>query len=401
MWQKIKNYYHFVQAFLAALIFNFPSKDLVIIGVTGTDGKTTTVQMIYEILKAVGFKVSMISSVAARIGPKTFDTGFHVTTPNPWQVQKFLKKAVDLGSQYFVLEATSHGLDQNRLAFVKFKVAVITNISHEHLDYHKSWQSYAQAKAKLFKNVNFSILNADDRSFDFLKSKVDGQAITYSLNSSADFNLKNFPLNLKIVGDYNLANALAAAVATSTLGINKSKIQKALNNFKGVLGRMEEINLGQNFKVIVDFAHTPNALERSLRTIKSQVPNPKSKLIAVFGAAGERDKTKRSLMGKTAAEGADISVLTAEDPRSEKVEDICDQIAKGLTSRGKKENKDFYQIYDRVKAIEFAVKLAQKDDIVALFGKSHEKSMTYGKKEYPWDEFKVVKKAIERRLNAN
>ncbi|KKQ90179.1 MAG: UDP-N-acetylmuramyl-tripeptide synthetase [Candidatus Curtissbacteria bacterium GW2011_GWC2_38_9] len=400
MWQKIKNYYHFVQAFLAALIFNFPSKDLVIIGVTGTDGKTTTVQMIYEILKAVGFKVSMISSVAARIGPKTFDTGFHVTTPNPWQVQKFLKKAVDLGSQYFVLEATSHGLDQNRLAFVKFKVAVITNISHEHLDYHKSWQSYAQAKAKLFKNVNFSILNADDRSFDFLKSKVDGQAITYSLNSSADFNLKNFPLNLKIVGDYNLANALAAAVATSTLGIYKSKIQKALNNFKGVLGRMEEINLGQNFKVIVDFAHTPNALERSLRTIKSQVPNPKSKLIAVFGAAGERDKTKRSLMGKTAAEGADISVLTAEDPRSEKVEDICDQIAKGLTSRGKKENKDFYQIYDRVKAIEFAVKLAQKDDIVALFGKSHEKSITYGKKEYPWDEFKVVKKAIERRLNA-
>ena len=163
---------------------------------------------------------------------------------------------------------------------------------------------------------------------------------------------------------------------------------------------MEEINLGQNFKVIVDFEHTPNALERSLRTIKSQVPNPKSKLIAVFGAAGERDKTKRSLMGKTAAEGADISVLTAEDPRSEKVEDICDQIAKGLTSRGKKENKDFYQIYDRVKAIEFAVKLAQKDDIVALFGKSHEKSITYGKKEYPWDEFKVVKKAIERRLNA-
>src|SRR3989338_6851941 len=135
MWQKIKNYYHFVQAFLAALIFNFPSKDLVIIGVTGTDGKTTTVQMIYEILKAVGFKVSMISSVAARIGPKTFDTGFHVTTPNPWQGQKFLKKAVDLGSQYFVLEATSHGLDQNRLAFVKFKVAVITNISHDHFDY--------------------------------------------------------------------------------------------------------------------------------------------------------------------------------------------------------------------------------------------------------------------------
>jgi len=398
MWQKVKNLYHLAQAYLAALIFNFPSKNLVVIGVTGTDGKTTTVQMIYEILKAASYKVSMISSIKAVIGSKVYDTGFHVTTPSPWQVQRFLRKAVDLGGQYFVLEATSHGLDQNRLAFVKFKLAVITNITHEHLDYHQTWQNYAQSKAKLFKNVHFSILNADDKSYDFLKSKADGKISTYSVRSTADFNLKKFPIKLKIAGDYNLANALAAAAATSVLNIKKSKIQKALNDFQEVLGRMEEVRLGQDFKVIIDFAHTPNALEQILKTMRSQFTVYGSQIIAVFGAAGERDKTKRGLMGKVAAENADISILTAEDPRTEKVEDICDQIAKGLTLAGKKENKDFYQIYDRAKAIEFAVNLAKKNDIVALFGKSHEKSMTYGKKDLPWDEFAIARQAIREKL---
>ncbi len=342
----------------------------------------------------------MISSVNAQIGDKSYDTGFHVTTPNPWNIQKFLRKAADSGSQYFVLEATSHGLDQNRLAFIDFKVAAVTNITHEHLDYHKTWENYARSKARLFSGVRFSILNRDDlRSYQFLKKRVHGQIITYSLKGKTDFNLANFPIKLKIRGSYNLANALSAAATCSVLGIGKRVIIKALSNFPPVVGRMEEVDHGQDFKVIVDFAHTPNALEQALKTLKSKIKNQKSKIICVFGAAGERDRTKRPLMGKIAAKYADYMVVTAEDPRSEKVEDIMDQIAQGIKSHGKKEGKDFYKIADRREAIKFAiVNLAKKGDIVATFGKSHEKSMTYGKQDLPWNEFEAAHFAIKLKL---
>lgn len=410
MLQTLKNYYHLAQAASAAAFFKFPSRKLTVIGVTGTDGKTTTVNMIFHILKSAGKKVSMISSVNAQIGKKPFDTGFHVTTPVPWEIQKYLKQAADSGDQYFVLETTSHGLDQNRLAFIDFYIGVVTNITHEHLDYHQTWENYAAAKAKLFKNIKTSALNMDDtKSYDFLKKKVSGGTITYSLNQKSDINLKNFPVKLKIPGDYNLSNALAASCVCTLLGVDKTTILKALSNFKGVVGRMEEINLGQDFKVIVDFAHTPNGLKQALTSLNSKLKTPasrekrgesNSKLIAVFGAAGLRDRTKRPLMGKIAAELADYSVITAEDPRTENVNDISNQIAKGLTTYGKKENRDFFKIADRAKAIEFAIiKLAEKGDIVATFGKGHEKSMTYGKKETPWDEFKVTEEAIRRRLN--
>ncbi len=400
MWQKLKNLYHLLVATSASFFFGFPSKRLMIIGVTGTDGKTTTVHMIYEILKSAGNKVSMISSVNAQICSKAFDTGFHVTTPSPWQIQRYLKKAADCQSKYFVLEATSHGLDQNRLASVRFKVATLTNITHEHLDYHKNWRSYVSAKAKLFKNAEIAVLNRDDRSFNILKSHAHGQILTYSLKGKSDFNLQSFPIKLKVLGDYNLSNAQAAAATSFALGINKKIILKTLADFGGVLGRMEEISLSQNFGVFVDFAHTPNALEQALKTLKSKIQNPKSKLIAVFGAAGERDILKRPLMGQVAAKFTDISVVTAEDPRREKVEDICNQIAQGFIKEGKKEGRDFYQVFDREKAIELALNLARKGDIVATFGKSHEKSMCWGSKEYPWDEFKVIEKALKKRLNA-
>src|SRR3989344_3367560 len=232
MWQKIKNLYHLLIAHLAAIYFHSPSKDLIVIGVTGTDGKTTTVNMIYQILKSAEYKVSMISSIGAQIGTKTYDTGFHVTTPSPWQVQKYLRRAANSGSKYFVLEATSHGLDQNRLACVNFKVAVLTNITQDHFDYHKTWQNYALAKAKLFRNTQFSILNLDDtKSYDFLKSKVSGRVAAYSLKGNASFTLDNIRLKLKIPGSFNLENALAAASACQMLGVSRRNITRALNNF--------------------------------------------------------------------------------------------------------------------------------------------------------------------------
>lgn len=411
MWQTLKNYYHWLQALVSALFFGFPSKKLTVIGVTGTDGKTTTVNMIYHILKHSGCQVSLISSVNAQVGDTSYETGFHVTTPSPWQIQKFLRQAVGAASRYFIapatnlfiLESTSHGLHQNRLAFVNFKIGVITNITHEHLDYHKNWQDYAAAKAKLFKNVDFSILNKDDqKSYKFLVKRAHGKIITYGFGKDCDANLVNLPVKLKIAGTYNLYNALAAAAACLALGIDKKTILKSLASFPGVVGRMEEVNLGQDFKVVIDFAHTPNGLEQALKTLRSLRSNVKgqmSKVICVFGSAGERDQKKRPLMGQVAAELADYSVITAEDPRREKVEDISDQIAQGLIKEGKKENKEFFKIPDRQRAIEFAItKLARKGDIVAVFGKSHEKSMTWGRKDYPWDEFAAVKDAIMKRL---
>lgn len=397
MWQNLKNVYHLLQAFVAALYFGFPSNNLIVIGVTGTDGKTTTCHMIYEILKSQGIKTSMISSVSAVISGITYDTGFHVTTPSPWQVQKLLKLAKNKGSKYFVLEATSHGLDQNRLAFVKFKAAVLTNITNEHLDYHETIENYTHAKAKLFKNVEFSILNKDDASFTLLKNLADGKIISYGKDT--ELSKKNYPLKLKVVSGFNIQNAQAAAATAAAIGIKKNKIIKALSNFGGVKGRMQKVSLGQNFQVFVDFAHTPNALKYALTTLKSQKGSAKSKIIAVFGAAGERDKTKRAEMGKVVARLADIAVITAEDPRHEKIEDISNDIAMGFKKERRREGRDFYLIPDRRKAINFAVDVANKNDIVAFFGKGHEKSMTYGKKELPWDELYEVEKAIQKKLN--
>lgn len=375
MWQKAKNYYHFAQALLSAIYFGFPAKKLTVIGVTGTDGKTTTVSMIYHILRLAGEKVSMISSVNAQIAGKSLDTGLHVSTPSPWQVQKFLRIAADAKNQYVVLEATSHGLDQNRLAFVDFTIAVLTNITHEHLDYHKTYENYRNAKLKLFRRVKFSVINADDNSYNYVKNHVSGKVIAYSQKGK---------------GDYNSSNAQAALEAVGVLGISRREAEKALKTFPGVKGRMEEVKLSQQFRVIVDFAHTPNGLEQALKTLRSKLNVTGASLIAVFGSAGERDRLKRPLMGKVANAYADFIVLTSEDPRKEDPYDICRQIVGDIKS------KKFKIITDRQEAINFAIKIAKANDVVAIFGKGHEKSMAYGKKEFPWDEFEAVRKAIKK-----
>lgn len=397
MWQKLKNYYHLLQAMFASAYFANPSKHLKVIGVTGTDGKTTTVHMIHEILKAAGQKSSMISSVCAQIGKKSYDTGFHVTTPSPWQIQKFLKEARDSKSKYFILEATSHALDQNRLAFVDFEIAAVTNITSDHLDYHKTRKNYFAAKAKLFKNVNFSVLNKDDKSYDFLKHLVSGKILTYSAQGQdADFSKFKLEIKLKIPGHYNYSNAYAAAATATALKISKKIIIKSLNNFGGVIGRMEEIHEGQNFRIFVDFAHTANALENALQALQ-EIKNKNSKVIAVFGAAGKRDRDKRSKMGEASAKMADITIITAEDPRNESVGEISSEISRGLQKHGKKEGKDFFKIDDRKKAIESAFLMAKSGDVVGIFGKGHEKSLAFGNREYPWDELEEVKKAARER----
>ncbi len=400
MWQKIKNIYHLLQAAVSAVFFNFPSKNIIVIGVTGTDGKTTTVHMIYEILKGAGQKVSMISSIYAAIGSKTYDTGLHITTPSSWQIQKLMRKAVDSGHRYFVLETTSHGLDQNRLALTKIEVGVLTNITHEHLDYHKSWGNYAQAKIKLLKMAKYKVINADDqKSFNMVLKNIRRRVITYSLRGKSDFNLKNTQLQLRIAGDYNLSNALAAYSACATLGIPTAKIKRALLAFGGARGRMDKINLKQKFDVVIDFAHTPNALEQALITLRGQIDGRRSKLIAVFGAASERDVKKRAMMGVIADNHADVVVLTSEDPRNEDPLTITAQIKSGI--KKKKTGIDLFEIPNRSEAINYAINLAGPGDVVGLFGKGHEKSMAIRGVETPWDEYEAARLAIRRKNASN
>lgn len=401
MWQKIKNYYHFLQAAVSAVFFNFPSNQITVIGVTGTDGKTTTVHMIYDILKAAGLKASMISSIYASIGSKTYDTGLHITTPSSWQIQRLLRRAVDSGHKYFVLETTSHGLDQNRLAFTKIEIGVLTNITHEHLDYHKKWKNYAAAKLKLLKIAKKAVINVDDeKSYDFATKKLKETPVTYSIGKKSDYNLRNFNLKLKIQGVYNLSNALAAAAATATLGISKPKIKKALTAFPGAKGRMDKIDLKQKFDLYIDFAHTPNALQQALFTLKNQLDGrTAARLIAVFGAASERDILKRPLMGTVADAYADVIFITSEDPRKEDPIKIASEIIKGI--KNKKSGRDLFVIADRAQAINYAIEIAKPGDIVALFGKGHEKSMAINGTETPWDEYEVARHAIRRKNAKN
>jgi len=385
----INRFYHLPMAFLANLIYGFPTRKLIVIGVTGTDGKTTTTNMIYRILKAAGKKVSMVSTVNAYVGGKIYDTGFHVTSPDPFMVQKFAGSAVNHGDKYLILEVTSHGLDQVRFWGVKFKIGVITNITHEHLDYHKTFENYKNTKLSLLKNAGFAIINDNLRKDVAGKTKAD--IITFGL-SSGDFNQKEINLKLKIPGDYNIENALSAISVAFALGIDRKDAQNALENYKNVTGRMEEVSNNKGIKIIIDFAHTPNGLEQVLKTLKLQT---EGRLISLIGCEGYRDIGKRALMGEIAQRMSDIVIVTSVDPRGQQ-NVINRQISEGAKREGAREGINFFIIEDREKAIDFAINtLAKKGDLVGIFGKGHEKSLNMdGEVELPWSDQETVKKIL-------
>ena len=382
---------HLPAAVLANLRYGFPGRKIKVIGVSGTDGKTTTVNMLYKILKDAGKKVSMISTINAEIAGKTFDTGFHVTSPDRADVQKFLRQAVKTGDEFMILEVTSHGLAQFRAWGIPFEIGVITNITHEHLDYHGSYDNYLNAKSLLIKNARCVVLNQDDASFEKLRGKTSGRIFTYGLKKNSDLNPQNFPLKLKLPGEYNLYNAEAAALVGKILGIDKGVIKRSLENFTSLIGRMEKIKNNRGIKVVVDFAHTPNALENALKALR---PQTSGRLISVFGCAGARDIGKRPMMGEISAKLADITVLTDEDPRFEDRGEIIDQITKAALKNGAVEGKTLFRQPDRAKAIKMAIYLAKKGDTVGIFGKGHEKSMNYRGVEKPWSDQKSALKAL-------
>ena len=391
----LKNLKHLIGAIVATLVYRYPARNLKIIGVTGTDGKTTTVHLIYTILKLAGKRTAFVSSIEARIGEREIDTGFHVTTPNPWLLQRLLRQMVDEEIEYLVLEATSHGLGQHRLLGCNFQVGVVTNITHEHLDYHQSFEKYKAAKAKLFRGVKIAVLNQDDKHFNYLKRVAKkAKIVSYGIDKKADYTPESFKFKTKLPGKYNLYNCLAAIATAKALGIKDEIIRRAVAGFLGLSGRLEKIDKGQDFSVFVDFAHTPNGLENVLETLKEE--KGKGRLIVVFGCAGERDKEKRPIMGEIATKMADLVVLTAEDPRSEDVDNIIEQIVTGCKKAGGMEGKTYFQVPDRREAINFAIqKLTERDDTVVICGKGHEKSMCFGKTEYPWSDQKEVRLALK------
>jgi len=415
--------------YVAAAFYGYPGRKLTMIGVTGTDGKTTTTNLIFHILTAAGHKAGMISTVNAVVGDQVLDTGFHVTTPDPVDVQRYLAMMVDAGLTHAVLETTSHGWAQHRVDACEFDVAVVTNITHEHLDAHGSLEKYREAKGRLFLslvetqdkpqgNPKAAILNTDDASYSFIKGICDGlpgvQVFSYGKQSDAWvsaykveydrqgsslkvlFGVDEITLTSHLVGEYNISNILAAYAATvGALAIEPKAAQIGIAAMTGIPGRMEAIDMGQDFMAYVDFAHTPNALRRTLESARQMTLG---RVIITFGSAGLRDRAKRRMMAACATELADLVVLTAEDPRTESLEDILAEMAIGAVNNGGVEGKTFWRIPDRGEAIRQAISLAQPGDIVLTCGKGHEQTMCFGTVEYAWDDRLAMRAALAENL---
>jgi UDP-N-acetylmuramoyl-L-alanyl-D-glutamate--2,6-diaminopimelate ligase len=420
-------------AWLSAAWYGFPARKLAMIGVTGTDGKTTTINLLYHILRTAGIKTGMVSTVSAVIGEEEYTTGLHVTTPAAADVQRLLSEMVASGASHAILETTSHGLAQHRVSACDFDVAIITNVTHEHLDWHKNWEAYLAAKARLFEGLTtatrkpnvrkFAVLNADDASYETLSELDIEHLLCYGIENTADvmardivfardgtrFTLQtrptletgtleatpiSIPISTTLVGVFNVANILAAGAAALELGIAPEIIQRGVGALHGIPGRMERVSdEGSAFLAIVDFAHTPNALRQTLLAARGMAEGG-GRVIAVWGSAGLRDQEKRYLMGTISAQLADITIITAEDPRTEPLEAIMAESATACEKQGRRSEVDYWLVPDRGEALRFAVELARPGDVVIACGKGHEQSMCFGTTEYRWDDREALRRAL-------
>ena len=407
------------------------------VGVTGTDGKTTTVNLIYAVLQAAGQPAGMISTVGARIGDEEIDTGLHTTTPDPPDVQRYLARMVETGATHVVLEVTSHGLAQHRVAGCDFDVAVVTNITHEHLDFHGSLAAYQQAKSSLFEGLMRSfrkpgtpktaVLNRDDESYRYLSTIPVDRRFVYAVEDGTggsmarprspessfagvvtarnvrfaagytEFTLRTpigeAEIETPLVGAFNVSNVLAAASVGVALGVELDGIRRGVAAVQGVPGRMERIDEGQRFLAIVDFAHTSNALRMALQTARTMTGEGGS-VIVVFGCAGLRDQAKREMMGHEAGRLADRVIVTAEDPRTESLDEVIAKTAAAAAAEGKREGVDLWSVPDRGEAILLACQMARAGDVVIACGKGHEQSMCFDAVEYPWDDREAMRRAL-------
>jgi len=421
----------------AATWFRFPAKKLKVIGVTGTDGKTTTVQMITKILEEDKRKTAMASSINFKLGRRRWKNKTKFTTLSAWKINKLMRKAIKLGCEYIVLEVSSHSLDQHRLWGINFNVAVITNVTREHLDYHKTMEKYRRTKMKLFEKFEedgAAIINYDMKNpEEFIEGAKASEACIYSIEEKKgiklemkkaekkpskkkikeliardvefdlrkiDFRIDNVKFHLNLIGKFNIENALAAIGVGNTLGVELKTMSKALAKIKGIPGRMERIENKKGLEIIVDYALTPDAMEKLGRLMKQMKEKYKgSSLIWVFGACGDRDRGKRPLMAKVVSKYADYMIVTNEDPYTEDPEQILDEVYAGIDEA--KKGKNSWKIMNREKAIKKALKMAQEGDFVLVSGKGAEETMAIGDKRVPWNDKRVIKKLLKNEKKAS
>lgn len=399
---------------IAPYFHDYPARDMRIIGITGTNGKTSISYMLRSMLRKMGFRVGLIGTIQIMIEDEILP--IHNTTPDVVELQNTIANMRNKGMDYVVMEVSSHALDQNRVAGMEFDTVVFTNLTQDHLDYHKTLENYKLAKAKLFemvgaaanvKNGKCAVVNVDDEAGQTMLDHANCRHITYAINreaslkaediqvlaSGAKFNIKVgnavLPLDLKITGIFNVYNVMAAVGAAMAEGLPPAVIKSALDEFTSVPGRFELVRGGQDFAVIVDYAHTPDGLENILNTARQIA---KKRIITVFGCGGDRDRTKRPIMGRIAAELSDVVIVTSDNPRTEDPQFILNQVIEGVLEKvGNKQHED---IIDRRQAIFRAVEIAEPDDIVVIAGKGHENYQILKDKTIHFDDKEVAAEAI-------
>ncbi len=435
--KKIEPYGHLGEAVLFNVKSKFPAKGLKIIGVTGTNGKTTTCFLIHRMLSEAGHKVGLLTTVAYGTGDDIHPQLVHMTTPSVQILHRRIMEMKQQGAEWVVLEVTSHALAQHRVWGIPFSVAVMTNLTHEHLDYHGTFERYRDAKVLLFKQTNRNknglrtgVVNADDpnalwftraiqKPITYGQSKGDLRATNVKLTPDGStytttINGETYDITCRLPGSFNVSNSLAAAAVGRTVGLNKQQIEQGIAALHHVAGRMDAVREGQDFDVIVDYAHTPDSFEKLFKDLKPMV---KGRLIVLFGSAGRRDEGKRAVQGALAGEYADEVIVAEEDDRDMDGQEIMDQIGAGAESKGKIPGRDLFLVHDRDKAMQFAVARAKKGDTLLLLGKGHEKDiLRNGPKaaelrhlqqddgnperviKIEWDEIAEAKKALKNRF---
>ncbi|HEU5330511.1 MAG TPA: UDP-N-acetylmuramoyl-L-alanyl-D-glutamate--2,6-diaminopimelate ligase [Thermomicrobiales bacterium] len=408
----------------ALAFFRQPTRELGLIGVTGTKGKTTVSFLIEALLAGGGQRTGLIGTVDLKVGARRWRNPVHLTTPESLDVQRYLRQMADASTDWAVLETSSHALATHRVDGCAYDIAVITNVTHEHLDFHGTYERYWAAKAALFDRLaatapkepprpRAALINLDDAGARAMLGRAAGvRELTYGFAPEADVRAEdvtsseaglafrvrspwgNLPVRVPLLGDFNVSNVLAATGVALVAGVAPAAIAAALAGFSGVPGRLQRIDEGQPFLTVVDFAHNPDSLVQVLRLLRTLVPG---RLIAVFGSAGERDVAKRALMGAVCADLADFGIFTDEDPRGEDPRAIVEQIAAGAAARGWRENQHYELQPDRRAALARAVALARPGDAVLLAGKGHEQTIEYADRSLPWDEATEARAALRRQ----
>lgn len=393
---------------MSSAFYGEPSKKMKLIGVTGTNGKTSTTHMIKKILEYCGKKTGLIGTVSYMAGGEMLSSA-SLTTPKPQELHRIFKSIAESGCEYCVMEVSSQALAQGRCIGLEFSAAVFTNLTQDHLDYHGTMENYANAKAKLFSQCKCAVLNKDDSRFDFMKNAVlSGDIIGYSKKDNrADYfadNIhlgkakceyilctkgKTYNVRIDIPGEFTVYNSLAAISCCSALGIDTVRCVKALAETGGVPGRAEVLKTDTPYTIIIDYAHSPDAIENILSSVRQFA---KGRVIALFGCGGDRDKTKRPLMAQKAAENADYLIITSDNPRTENPDEIIEDIIPGINGKG----TSCAIISDRTQAIDYAIKNAREGDVIVLCGKGHETYQIIGDEKIHYDEREIVKRILDK-----